>query len=75
VSHIPLPLANETVVDMPVALGYARVSTNLDVPIDVLSGSGTLTTEMRTINLSPGALLCLPQLSRRQVTAGPDGLR
>lgn len=47
----------------------------LDVLIHVLSGSGGLTTETGTINLSAGALLWLPRRSKRQFTAGPDGLR
>ncbi len=48
---------------------------DLDVLIHVLSGSGRLTTEEGIINLSPGAPLWLPRRSRRQFTAGPDGLR
>ncbi|MGF2945786.1 DUF2249 domain-containing protein [Mycobacterium sp.] len=48
---------------------------DVDVLIHVLSGSGQLTTEQGTINLSPGALLWLPRRSRRQFSAGPDGLR
>lgn len=47
----------------------------LDVLIHVLSGSGDLTTETGTIHLSPGALLWLPRRSKRQFTAGPDGLK
>jgi uncharacterized protein (DUF2249 family)/quercetin dioxygenase-like cupin family protein len=48
---------------------------DLDVLIHVLSGSGGLTTETGTVHLSPGALLWLPRRSKRQFTAGPDGLR
>ncbi|EUA09463.1 cupin domain protein [Mycobacterium kansasii 732] len=48
---------------------------DLDVLIHVLSGSGRLSTEEGTINLHPGALLWLPRRSRRQFTAGPEGLR
>lgn len=48
---------------------------DLDVLIHVLSGSGQLTTENGTINLVSGALLWLPQRSRRAFTAGPRGLR
>ena len=48
---------------------------DLDVLTHALSGSGRLTTETGTIDLSPGALLWLPQRSRRQFTAGPDGSR
>lgn len=48
---------------------------DLDVLIHVLSGSGRLTTEEGIINLHPGALLWLPRRSRRQFTAGPEGLQ
>lgn len=48
---------------------------DLDVLIHVLAGSGGLATETGTIHLSPGALLWLPRRSKRQFTAGPDGLR
>lgn len=47
----------------------------LDVLIHVLSGSGGLSTETGTVHLSPGALLWLPRRSKRQFTAGPDGLK
>ncbi len=53
----------------------AHAGPNLDVLIHVLSGGGTLTTEMDTVDLSPGALVWLPRRSRRQFAAGPDGLR
>lgn len=46
-----------------------------DVLIHVLSGSGRLTTEESTIELTVGALLWLPRRSQREFTAGPDGLR
>lgn len=48
---------------------------DVDVLIHVLSGSGELTTEQGIIELQPGALLWLPRLSRRRLSAGPDGLR
>jgi uncharacterized protein (DUF2249 family)/quercetin dioxygenase-like cupin family protein len=48
---------------------------NVDLLIHVLSGSGRLTTEQGMIDLVPGALLWLPKRSRRQFTAGPEGLR
>ncbi len=48
---------------------------DLDVLIHVLSGGGSLTTETGTVELLPGALLWLPRRSRRQFSAGPDGLR
>lgn len=48
---------------------------DLDVLIHVLAGSGQLTTEQGVLDLIPGALAWLPRRSRRQFTAGPDGLR
>lgn len=48
---------------------------DVDVLIHILSGSGELGTEQGVITLQPGALLWLPRLSRRRLTAGPDGLR
>lgn len=48
---------------------------DLDVLIHVVSGTGTLTAELGALQLAPGALVWLPRRSRRQFTAGPDGLR
>jgi len=48
---------------------------DLDVLIHVLAGSGQLTTERDTIDLTPGILLWMPRRSRRQFAAGPAGLR
>ena len=47
---------------------------DLDVLIHILTGTGQLTTEMGSIPLTAGSLLWLPRRSRRQFTAGPDGL-
>lgn len=52
-----------------------HVGPEIDALIHVLSGSGELTTELSTIELTAGALLWLPKRSRRQFVAGPDGLR
>jgi uncharacterized protein (DUF2249 family)/quercetin dioxygenase-like cupin family protein len=52
----------------------AHTGPELDVLIHVLAGSGELTTELNTVTLEAGALLWLPRRSRRQFTAGPDGL-
>jgi uncharacterized protein (DUF2249 family)/quercetin dioxygenase-like cupin family protein len=52
----------------------AHTGPDLDVLVHVLAGSGELTTELDTIALEAGALLWLPRRSRRQFTAGPDGL-
>lgn len=52
-----------------------HVGPEIDALIHVLSGSGRLTTELGTIDLTSGALLWMPKRSRRQFTAGPDGLR
>jgi len=48
---------------------------DFDVLIHVLAGGGRLTTERGVLDLRPGVLLWLPRRSRRQFTAGPDGLR
>ncbi|ULL09532.1 hypothetical protein CKW46_07325 [Mycobacterium liflandii] len=58
---------------------HGRIDTHtgadVDVLIHVVSGSGRLTTEVGTVELAPGALLWLQRRSRREFTAGPDGLR
>jgi uncharacterized protein (DUF2249 family)/quercetin dioxygenase-like cupin family protein len=48
---------------------------DLDVLVHVLSGGGRLTTESGAVELSPGDLVWLPRRSRRQFSAGPQGLR
>lgn len=53
----------------------AHTGTDVDVLIHVLSGNGLLCTERGTIDLVPGALLWLARRSRRQFSAGPEGLR
>jgi uncharacterized protein (DUF2249 family) len=52
-----------------------HVGPEIDALIHVLSGSGRLTTELGTVDLTSGALLWMPRRSRRQFIAGPDGLR
>lgn len=47
---------------------------DLDVLLHVISGTGTLATEGGEVGLVPGALVWLPRRSRRQFTAGPQGL-
>jgi uncharacterized protein (DUF2249 family)/quercetin dioxygenase-like cupin family protein len=53
----------------------AHTGPDLDVLIHVLAGSGRLTTELGTIDLTPGVLLWMPRRSRRRFTAGAEGLR
>jgi uncharacterized protein (DUF2249 family)/quercetin dioxygenase-like cupin family protein len=53
----------------------AHAGPDLDVLIHVLAGSGKLATELGTIDLTPGVLLWMPRRSRRQFTAGAEGLR
>ena len=53
----------------------AHAGPDLDVVIHVLDGSGWLGTERGTIELAPGMLLWLPRRSRREFTAGEQGLR
>jgi uncharacterized protein (DUF2249 family)/quercetin dioxygenase-like cupin family protein len=59
----------------PGAAISAHAGPEVDVLIHVLAGSGQLGTELGTIQLRPGALIWLPRRSRRQFTAGPDGLK
>jgi uncharacterized protein (DUF2249 family)/quercetin dioxygenase-like cupin family protein len=53
----------------------AHTGPDLDVLIHVLAGSGQLTTELGTVDLTPGVLLWMPRRSRRQFIAGVEGLR
>ncbi|MFY9651902.1 DUF2249 domain-containing protein [Trebonia sp.] len=53
----------------------AHAGPDVDVLIHVLTGSGQLATELDTLALRAGSLTWLPRRSRRQFTAGPDGLR
>jgi len=52
----------------------AHTGPELDVLVHVLAGSGELATELASIALEAGALLWLPRRSRRQFTAGAEGL-
>ncbi|MTE15201.1 DUF2249 domain-containing protein [Nocardia aurantiaca] len=47
----------------------------VDTLVHVLAGTGTVTTELRDLDLDPGTLLWLPRHTPRSYTAGPDGLR
>jgi hypothetical protein len=64
----------------PTSSGYnqasigAHVGPDLAVLLFVLDGTGQITTELNTIDLHPGALVWLPERSRRQFTAGPQKL-
>jgi len=53
----------------------AHLGPDLDVMIHVLDGTGTLLTERDDVPLSAGALVWLPRRSRREIIAGPEGLR
>lgn len=55
----------------------AHTGPDVDVLIYVLAGSGQLGTELdaQPVALRGGSLIWLPRRSRRQFTAGPDGLR
>lgn len=59
---------------LPGASIDAHTGPGLDVLLIVLDGGGQLTTELDALELRPGALVWLPRRSRRQFTAGPDGL-
>ena len=60
---------------LPRAPSRCTPAPSLDVLIHVLDGAGELTTELDTLTLETGDLIWLPRRSRRQFTAGPDGLR
>src|SRR4051794_12363266 len=53
----------------------AHTGPDLDVLIQVLSGSGRLSRDREALDLAPGALVWLPRRSRRRIAAGSDGLR
>lgn len=53
----------------------AHAGPEIDVLIHVLAGTGQLATELHTLQLRSGTLIWLPRRSRREFTAGPDGLR
>src|ERR1039458_274051 len=52
----------------------SHVGPDLDVIVLVLSGDGQVGTELGTVGLHAGALAWLPRRSRRQISAGPQGL-
>jgi uncharacterized protein (DUF2249 family)/quercetin dioxygenase-like cupin family protein len=52
----------------------AHAGPDLDVLVHVLRGSGRLDTELGSLTLAPGTLVWLPRRSRREFTAGDDGL-
>jgi uncharacterized protein (DUF2249 family) len=47
---------------------------DLDVLMHVIAGTGQLTHEVASLQLSAGELLWLPRRSQRSIEAGPDGL-
>jgi hypothetical protein len=52
----------------------SHVGPDLDVIVLVLSGDGQVGTELGTVDLHAGALAWLPRRSRRQISAGTQGL-
>ncbi|HEU5126955.1 MAG TPA: DUF2249 domain-containing protein [Glycomyces sp.] len=53
----------------------AHAGPDVDVLIHVIAGSGSLTTELGPVDLAPGAVVWLPRRSRREFTAGAEGIR
>lgn len=47
---------------------------DLDVLLHILQGDGWLGTEVSMLTMSPGGLIWIPRLSRREVVAGEEGL-
>lgn len=67
---------DSNIIALPPGRGIdAHFGPDLDVLIHILAGGGTLGAERGAIDLAPGQLLWLPRRSRRQFTAGPEGLR
>lgn len=67
---------DSNVIHLPAAGSIgAHAGPDLDVLIHVLGGAGWLGTERGTVELSAGMLVWLPRRSRREFTAGADGLR
>lgn len=67
---------DSNIIDLPAGTAIdAHTGPDIDVLVHVIDGSGQLTTELDTLDLSPGALVWLPRRSRRQFIAGADGLR
>jgi uncharacterized protein (DUF2249 family) len=67
---------DSNIISLPSGTSIARhAGPDLDVLLLVLSGTGQLMTELGPLALAPGALVWLPRRSRREFTAGPDGLR
>lgn len=58
----------------PEGLIDAHDGPDLDVLIHVVGGSGRLRTELGSLPLQAGAVVWLPRRSRREFTAGADGL-
>ena len=52
----------------------SHVGPDLNVIVLVLSGDGQVGTELGPVNLHAGDLAWLPRRSRRQISAGPQGL-
>lgn len=75
--HLPMNTRDldSNIIRLP---AHAAIDTHfgpdIDVLIHVIDGSGQLTTELDTLELTPGALVWLPRRSRRQFNAGADGL-
>lgn len=67
---------DSNIIHLPAASSIgAHVGPDLDVLLHVLGGSGRLGTERGSLDLAAGMLVWLPRRSRREFTAGADGLR
>jgi quercetin dioxygenase-like cupin family protein len=63
-------------VQLPAGTGVdAHAGPDVDVLVSVVHGSGRLITAAGALELRPGVLVWLPRRSRREISAGPDGLR
>lgn len=67
---------DSNVISLPPGGGIdMHTGAEVDVLVHVLAGGGRLNTELGTVELVPGELLWMPRRSRRQFSAGPEGLR
>lgn len=66
---------DSNVIRLPPGQGIdSHLGPDLDVLLLVLDGTGWLGTERGSVDLRPGLLAWLPRRSRRQISAGPQGL-
>ena len=67
---------DSNIISLPPNTGIdSHTGPDLDVLLLVLDGTGRITTDLGALELHAGTLVWLPRRSRRQFSAGPEGLR